>query len=216
VPTLAGVRGEVESATLRQAVLTFPLGADLRSGSPPWVRWVPRIRILAIAPRSQAIVAILVVEGLPATASQDTVVILNKLRAVGICNRRTTPTMPNITRVNTPSKQVPERRCSYPNTLTLLSTFLTEQGDEDHPQFRPRLPGSSLGIPHPASWRLLTTVLMFSRYLFRAASRSSRLCSRLPFISNILFFVPHASRIVAYTVLTWLLSILVDPPTRCH
>jgi hypothetical protein len=142
-----------------------------------------------------------VVEGLPVTANQDIAVIPNKLRPVAIRNRRTTPTMPNTIRVNTPSK--PERPCPYPNTLTLLSTFLTEQDDEDLPQ---------ISAPTPRF------ISRYSSPRQPAVSHNRTHVSRLPvscsvsclpdlfeialFISNILF-VPRASRIVAYTALTW-------------
>jgi len=97
----------VESATSHPAVLTFPLGADPRSGNPPWVRWATRIRIQAIDPRSQ-VTLVTLVEGLPATVNRDTAAIL-KLQAVAIRSHRTIPTTPNTIRVNTPSKPVPER-----------------------------------------------------------------------------------------------------------
>jgi len=136
----------VEPATSQQAVLTFLLGAVPRFGNPPWDHRA--LKIQAIDRHSQATMVILA-EGLPATANKDTVAIL-KLQAVAIRNRRTIPTMLNTIRGNTPSKPVPERPCPFSNTLTLLSTFLTEQDDEEHDQLRLRSPGSSLGIPHPA------------------------------------------------------------------
>lgn len=64
-------------------------------------------------------------------ANKDTVAIL-KLQAVAIRNRKTIPTMLNTIRANTPSKPVHECPCPFSNTLTLLSTFLTEQDDEEH------------------------------------------------------------------------------------
>lgn len=135
----------MESATSLEAVLTFLLGAVPRSGNPPWDHRA--LRIQAIDPRSQA-TAVILAEEAPAIANKDTVAIL-KLQAVAIPNRRTIPTMLNTIRANTPSKPVPERPCPFSNTLTLLSTFLTEQDDEEHDHLHLRSPGSSLGI-HPA------------------------------------------------------------------
>jgi len=63
---------------------------------------------------------------------------------------------------------------------------------------------SSLGIPHPADWRFFSQSYSCFSYLFRTAFWSSRLFE-MTFIIKILL-VPHASRIVAYMVLTWLLS----------
>ena len=139
-------------------------------------------------------------------ANKDTVAIL-KLQAVAIRNRKTIPTMLNTIRVNTPSKPVPERPCPFSNNLTLLSTFLTEQDDEEHDQLHLRSPGSSLGIPHPARLGDFLTIVL----IFRLPVSHSVLAFRdFDFIVNILL-VPHASRIVAHIVSTWLLSFWVDP-----
>jgi hypothetical protein len=161
---------------------------------------VPRIQ--AIDPRSQATVVILV-EGLLAMANLDTVVILN-LQAVATRNRKTIPTTLNTIRANTPSKPVPERQCPLSDTLTLLSTFLTEQDDEEHDQPHLRLPGlisrySSPrqigGFPH-------------NRTHVSVTCPAQRLgLSGLFEISIVnLLLVPHAPRIVAHIVSTWLLS----------
>jgi hypothetical protein len=163
---------------------------------------VPKTRIQAIDPRSQA-TAVILVEGLQVMVNQDTVVII-KLQAVAIRNRKTIPTMLNTIRANTPSKPIPERPCPFSNPLTLLSTFLTEQDDEEHDQLHLRSPGSSLGIPHPARLggfshnRTHVSVTCPAQRLGLLAVRDS------DFIVN--YFVPHASRIVAVVVSTWLLS----------
>jgi hypothetical protein len=91
--------------------------------------------------------------------------------------------MLNTIRANTPSKPVPERPCLFSNTLTLLSTFLTEQDDEEHDQLH--LLMFRLPVPH--------SVLVFWPV------------RDFDFIVNI-HLVPHASRIVAHIVSTWLLS----------
>jgi hypothetical protein len=161
----------VESAISRPAVPTFPLGVDPRCGSPPWDRRAPRIQ--AIDPRSHPTVAILV-EALPATANQDTAAI-PKRQAVAIRNRRTIPTTPNTIRVNMPNKPVPECPCPFSDTLTLPSTFLTEQDNEGYRQLSLRPPRSSLGIPYPACWRFFSLSYSCFGYLFDTASRSFRL-----------------------------------------
>jgi hypothetical protein len=114
--------------------------------------------------------------------------------------------MLNTIRVNTPSKPVPERPCPFSNTLTLLSTFLTEQDDEEHDQLHLRSPGSSLGIPHPARLGgFLTIVLMFRLPVLHSVL-VFWLVRDFDFIVNIHLVPPHASRIVAHIVSTWLLS----------
>ena len=152
-------------------------------------------RIQAIDLRSQATVVILV-EELPATANPDTVVIL-KLQAVATRNLKTIPTMLNTIRANTPSKPVPERQCPLSDTLT----FLTEQDDEEHDQLHLRLPGLISRYSSPRQLAaFLTIVLMFRLSVPLGLSGLFEIS-----IVNILL-VPHAPRIVAHIVSTWLLS----------
>jgi hypothetical protein len=138
-------------------------------------------------------------------ANKDTVAILN-LQAVAIPNRKTIPTMLNTIRANTPSKPVPERPCPFSNTLTLLSTFLTEQDDEEHDHLHLRSPGSSLGIPHPARLGGFLTIVLMFRLPVPHRVLVFWLVRDFDFIVNIHLVPPHASRIVAHIVSTWLLS----------
>jgi hypothetical protein len=116
----------------------------------------------AIEPRNQVTLAT-PVEGLPATVNRDTAAILN-LQAVAIRNHRTIPTTLNTTRVNTPSKPVPERPCPVSNNLT-FSTFLTEQDEEGAPSKPPPTPGPISRYSSPRRLAVFLTVVLMFRLL---------------------------------------------------
>ena len=131
----------------------------------------------------------ILVEALLATANQDTAAI-PKRQAVAIRNRRTIPTTPSTIRVNMPNKPVPECPCPFSDTLTLPSTFLTEQDNEGYRQLPPT-PALISRYPSPRLLAVFLTIVLMFRLPVRHSVSVFPACSRLTSsLTSFLFHMP--------------------------